>query len=74
MTEPLLFCKDCRHFDVLDRKCNAPQNTTEPSLVSGSTVSFNSPSYLRRGGWLSCRLMQSCGREGRWFKPKEDSK
>jgi hypothetical protein len=73
--EPVRLCKDCRHRRDTGR-CEAPQNRIEhTNLVTGEVeVSWH---YAYCGThrahkeffWKS----HMCGKQGRWFEPKEQS-
>lgn len=65
-------CKDCAHsrpmYGVLE--CYAPQSY-EPDSVYGDPIRrFTMCSSQREDGWLSCRMLNTCGAEARWFQPK----
>lgn len=68
------FCKDCkycimdgRYFDM--STCNAPQNRTTRSLVTGNAEWDNNDCLSQRdAGFFEARVYSRCGREGRWFE------
>lgn len=72
------FCKDCKHsFDLESTfpKCKAPENFQVKTeyLVSGDRTNCFRWMYCetqRKSGWLEARIDNSCGREGRWFEPR----
>jgi hypothetical protein len=78
-------CATCRHrhdrnypWGEIDRECHAPQNLDRRVYLE-DVVSGERPLRYRRitclanriDGWLSARLNNTCGREGRWFEAKQ---
>lgn len=67
-------CADCKHSekDTLNiLKCGAPKNMARDIVTGDLRRRYNYCEFLRRGGWVDCRLSNTRGKEGRWFKPKE---
>jgi hypothetical protein len=63
-------CKDCKWWIRDNGICNAPKNRIV-SPVNGET--FHITQYCeqhRAFGWLQCRIIGVCGKEGRWWGPK----
>jgi hypothetical protein len=52
-------------------KCDAPQNRVLNVVTGNPQRRYNFCEFLRGHGWVDCRLSKTCGKEGRWFKPKE---
>jgi len=67
-------CKDCRYFAVGDifRGCRHPKNLVI-DYSTGETKTKLSPRGQRSDGWLVARLFNWCGKEARWFEPREES-
>ena len=65
-------CKDCKHhirraeWTAFDR-CNR-KNLIDPDRINEMTSFCD---LQREDGWLMARLEGSCGREARFFEPKE---
>ena len=77
-------CSECTCFcyDVGLRfaKCLAPENIDKGRMEALKLVGMDNPpavyrlnyaSMQRETGWFLTRLDNRCGKEGRWFKPKE---
>ena len=60
-------CSECVHFNASAYKCAAPKNTGRHP-VTGEAHDYCGVSYLRQAGWLTARLENLCGKEGRWHK------
>lgn len=80
-------CADCKHHYLEgappwgNPACHAPQNedtrVRAEDLISRRTEKRYRWSYCtlhREDGWLSARVIKTCGREGRWFEPKEPTR
>lgn len=83
-------CVDCVYFNKLrdsewslfgynGSECSAPQNKTASyyNIVTGEknqSYRWTWCSHLRKNGLLSSLIWNSCGKRGRWFKPKEVEK
>jgi len=75
-------CIDCRWHE--NGFCKSPQKVKKSvSPVTGKTEMFRAGLDLklcesnRTGmltGWIGCRLHNLCGKEARWFTPKEETK
>lgn len=78
-------CAACRHYHkklwpngTVTYECQAPQNLDRYAYLS-DVVSGQRPMRYRKSncfsqradGWLSARLGNTCGREGRWFEAKQ---
>jgi hypothetical protein len=78
-------CAACRHLHkklwpdgTVDPECRAPQNIDRRVYIS-DVVSGQQPMRHRKSncfanridGWLSARIHNTCGREGRWFGVKQ---
>lgn len=64
-------CKDCRWRD--GEFCNAPKNVTVDPIYGGVTRKWEFCSTHRTGssiGFVMCRLLKLCGKEGRWYEAK----
>lgn len=65
------YCKDCKHYFIGSRSgysfCN------RKNVIDKGTVNdFSNLCAIERGyGWLLTRLENLCGREGRFYEPKE---
>lgn len=72
------FCKDCKHYHeiivgthVAARLCK--RRTPSHDLVTGAQMPDRYDCHFERAyGWSFSRLENLCGREGRFFEPKED--
>jgi hypothetical protein len=66
-------CKDCRHCrdEGQFSRCVAPENVEYLGRVApGLTrLRYEYCTVQRSDGWFSCRLTNSCGKEGRWYAP-----
>lgn len=68
-------CKDCKHsidphFSLQFLRCS--KSVDKVDVCTGKTK-YNFCSYARfEPHWLSF-LVNSCGKRGRWFEPKEKS-
>lgn len=66
------FCKDCAHFTEV-RRCRGPQNTYV-DLITGETLYRDdwraNPGLNREDGVVMSRILGTCGRRARFFKPK----
>ncbi|MBT6049174.1 hypothetical protein HN803_04540 [candidate division WWE3 bacterium] len=63
-------------------QCCAPQNIDKKRMEALKLVGIENPSNkyrcyyasLQRGeGWLGARLLNYCGKEGRWFIPRKEA-
>lgn len=65
-------CIECKW--QIKNSCENPKNISYYyDLVTGKKelIFYFSSCYSHRGeGWIACRLLGLCGREGRWFEPK----
>jgi hypothetical protein len=66
-------CADCKYSinELGGFRCGAPQNTVHDVVTGNLQRRYNFCEFLRGHGWVDCRLSKTCGKEGRWFKPKE---
>lgn len=68
-------CKDCKFSTNPGEfaQCHAPQNIEPVDQTGFEAMKYRYKycSLHRAEGWLTCRTIGLCGREGRWFKPKE---
>lgn len=73
MSPPL--CRDCRHFGAApDLHCKLVPELVEPGdFVTGRREKNIRTScyWQRQQGWVTARARGACGREGRWFEPRE---
>jgi len=62
-------------------ECRAPENIDRKRMQALRMVGVKNPSIhyrttyasLQRGeGWFSARFLNYCGKEGRWFKPRNE--
>lgn len=65
------FCKDCKHYirnqnSFYDR-CNR-KNVIDPERINDLTSLCD---RQREDSWLMARLEGTCGREGRFYEPKD---
>jgi hypothetical protein len=72
----LPICTDCQHCGGGGEfaKCYAPQGMDSGAVLAGIRGQPNQWKYcsIHRGmNLFTCRILGSCGREGRWFAPKE---
>ena len=74
-------CKDCKHHKDLSGSRGTQYTTVhlclrriQPhDLITGEPFGAKNNCILEReGGWLYARLENLCGREGRFFEPKQD--
>lgn len=69
-----VFCTDCIYYR--DRKGNTAKCVRYSliDMVDGghSYLLEASAWYQREGGWLYSRINNLCGKEGRFFKAKDD--
>ena len=68
-------CKDCKFFSNSIR----PTCGKTISRVTGEPLDIydgwrGNADLQREDNWLSCRIMKTCGKEGRWWEPKEETK
>jgi hypothetical protein len=71
-------CINCHWYNAR-QSCQAPQNMVQMrhvKLIDGLdrprfTYRWFSYEYLRKNGWLAARLLQQCGKEGRWWKQRD---
>lgn len=81
MTRPICTaCKHCRPNSIGAgfNLCDAPQKLSEASRLAGIESESESenvyPRYCdlqRNAGFFTARLVNKCGLECRWFKPKD---
>ncbi len=66
-------CKDCKYCDMdgISKECIHPKNL-EIDYSTGETKTKWIPKILRSPGWFETRFFGSCGREARWFEPREE--
>lgn len=74
MSKAIRYCEDCVFFSHVF-PCAAPANHEAPRApvtrgVEG-VVRFHTYRQLREDGWINAVLNRTCGRSGRWWKPKE---
>lgn len=70
-------CKDCKHY-VESRSADLDRCNMRPvacakyrALVRGiPTDDFSFCDIHRSAGWLDARMMDKCGKEGRWWEEK----
>ena len=66
-------CKDCKHCKY--DQCDAPKNLNHIDRVSGGTKRrWSSCSLHLEDGVLTSFMLKTCGKRGRWFEPKDDTK
>lgn len=71
-------CSTCRWYDGCHH-CDAPQNLTDTlpgaALVEGAPFKpdrrWISCAFMRGLGPLSAFLNRACGRQGRWYQPRD---
>ena len=74
-------CCDCQNVVGSGElaTCRAPQNIDKGRMKALKLVGMKNPpvtyrcdyTFLQRGNnWFDARLLNSCGKEGRWFKTK----
>lgn len=67
------FCVNCRH--CRRDECKAPQNRIDDrDIVTGEIIRpwrWNFCCVQRIDGWLAARVSKTCGKEGRWFVPRD---
>jgi hypothetical protein len=76
-------CKDCNWCGIEDgwnwnpaaasRMCYSPENI-DHEMVSASKKWRKRCYFQRADGFIFCRLMKTCGKEGRWFQAKNKFK
>ena len=75
---PLKFCKDCRFFyddEDLNDICHHKSNIIfDHDLVNSIDQDYESYSCqdIRAYGWLTGRMFNKCGKEGRFFEAKSE--
>ena len=73
-------CEDCVWSRISNpnypeyMKCAAPQNNDNGDLIARGAYT---PRWFmchthREDGFIGCRILRTCGREGRWFSSKND--
>ena len=64
-------CKDCRHVHA--ESYGGRKRKTRISEVSGKAEWFGIArcDSERAWGWLNCRIFNNCGKEARFWEPKE---
>lgn len=74
-------CVNCKHaqntqdFGGRHACCRAPKNVERFDGVTGARVwRYHACKFQREDNWLVCRIYGLCGREGRWFEPKDETK
>jgi hypothetical protein len=66
-------CKDCKYIEESYwDECLHPKNL-ETDYSTGRLKRKWSPRSQRSSGWLETRLLNWCGREARWFEPREET-
>lgn len=82
------FCKDCKHCianetlcdenKIRYAKCGSPRGNFNLDLLTGKSEKEYSYCFTHRkssfNSWLMCRLTRTCGKDGRFWEPKEDNK
>lgn len=56
---------------LIDRKSVSALPYISPGLQTKPEHRFDYCTTMRAAGWFAARLVGLCGREGRWFEPKE---
>lgn len=75
-------CTDCKYcYNVYGDgnleyiKCNSNKQATIKDYATGLTsFEYLFCSILRKDGFFWCRVLKTCGREGRFFEKKKESK
>lgn len=70
-------CKDCKHYNpimngnhIIEHLCK--RRTPKHDLITGAVINTELDcEYERDYSWAMSRLEKKCGREGRFFEPKE---
>jgi hypothetical protein len=65
-------CVDCKFY--IHNGCKAPQNANiHKDLVRGKNIlTYNFSCETNRiNGWLGSMFWGTCGKHGRWWKPRE---
>ena len=66
----LKICKDCKYADPSTYWCDYPIKV-KTNLVTGKIkIEEHSCSYHRGDDWLTCRMLGTCGKEGRFYVKK----
>lgn len=73
---PRPICTDCQWVRKPGdyAECHAPQGRPVGDYLSGSTSTRAHIGYCsiqREAGWWWARQLNNCGKEGRWFVPKD---
>ncbi|MBT6047308.1 hypothetical protein HN803_07430 [candidate division WWE3 bacterium] len=77
-------CCDCQNVIGSGEfaKCCAPQNIDKEVTKALELIGIENPpnkyrcDYVklqRKEGWIGSRILNFCGKEGRWFTPKEEN-
>ena len=65
-------CKDCKYCEDSDTRfsiCSCQRNPTRINYTTGiKEMRWSHCNLLREDGFIGCRIMGCCGREGRFFE------
>ena len=64
-------CKDCIHVYPASWICDCPKNIVESDVNGKTAHRLTYCESQRKHGFMLCRLLNTCGKEGRWWEPKE---
>lgn len=71
------FCVDCRHYcSTLGKgtECKSPKNMAYSFVTGTMTPRWFSCKVLREDCWFGSLFLRTCGKNARWFEPKQNEK
>lgn len=76
MADAMRFCKDCRHVQdgfVVAEYCVRSVKVIDISLITGQEIrgGWEHTFLERESGWLVARMWGECGKEGRFWEPRD---
>jgi len=69
------FCRDCIYSRLSSREYGDCTRNKYISPVSGESCTYSRSCFLERDlGYIGCRLTNTCGKEGRFWKLEKKEK
>lgn len=72
--KPRKICYECANWDQSKSipGCNAPENNI--GMLIGEYIPRRRLCVVHRdNSWIVARMLHTCGKEGRWWKPKGEN-